>query len=541
MRVVFISFILILLSISNEIAQPIDTLWTRTISAAPYGYAISNRMVKCSPNEFIAAGHFLDSLYIFKLTSEGGILWEKYFYETGRSLYGARMDKDELGNFYVVVWDFYEAAWWKLIKFNASGDSLWSHTVDDQIHNSNKPFSMVVNSNYIYVGVTTGNFSLYKFNLDGDLIFHQSYLIGTNYSVPYGIACDSDGNVILAGGGGIFENGSCILKCNSNGDTLWSKSFDGFRSEAVLSDNEDNIIVTGWSNRIIKYDSIGNLLFDKDLGNENWEGIHLVRYNDENIFIIGAQTNGPPPYAFDIFLGKYSSISGDSIWTYVYDYPEPVYGATGQDGAVFFDSTIVILSHCFINISGGYWDGIFLMMLSLQDTFVPVELTSFTANVNSEGKVILKWSTVTETNNQMFEIERKVEGGEHVRIGYVNGHGTTTEPKEYTYVDRTVSTGNYYYRLKQIDFNETYEYSGDIFVEVKDPLTFELVQNYPNPFNPYTTIRYSIPETVNLKLVVYNVLGEEVAVLVNSLVEAGSYRTTFDASNLPSGMYLYKL
>ena len=391
MRIVFISFILILLSITNQIAQPIDTLWTKTISAAPYGYAISNRMVKCSPNELVATGHFLDSLYIFKLTSEGEILWEKYFYETGRSMYGAGIDKDEYGNLYVIVWDYYESAWWKLIKFNASGDSLWSYTVNDQTNSTNRPQAIVVNSNFAYIAVAKGygaeKYALYKFNLDGILLFEQSYTIGVNYNLPNDITCDSYGNVILAGEGGSFQDGGYILKCNSSGDTLWSISLYGLRLQSVLTDIEDNIIVTGRFNGILKFDPNGSLIFDKTLGDDNWEGICLMRYDDENVFIIGAQKNGPPPYAFDILLGKYSSISGDSIWTYVYDYPEPVYGATGQDGALFFDSTIVILSHCFKEISGGYWDSIFLMMFSLEDTPVPVELTSFTANVNNVGQV----------------------------------------------------------------------------------------------------------------------------------------------------------
>ena len=172
---------------------------------------------------------------------------------------------------------------------------------------------------------------------------------------------------------------------------------------------------------------------------------------------------------------------------------------------------------------------------------VPVELTSFTAMVEENGNIILQWSTATEKNNKMFEIERRLENGEYVKIGYVNGSGTTTEPKYYSYVDQTVGTGSYYYRLKQIDFNGTYKYSQEILTEASGPLTFTLGQNYPNPFNPSTIIKYGIPEAGNVKLTVYNPIGEEVAVLVNGYVEAGHYEVTFNASNLPSGMYLYKL
>jgi hypothetical protein len=172
---------------------------------------------------------------------------------------------------------------------------------------------------------------------------------------------------------------------------------------------------------------------------------------------------------------------------------------------------------------------------------VPVELTSFAANVNNDGDVILNWTTATELNNQMFEIERRSEEGQYLMIGYVNGHGTTTENQEYSYVDNTVETGTYFYRLKQIDFLGTYEYSDEIEVEVKGPLTFGLEQNYPNPFNPSTHIKYNIPESGVVKLAIYNMLGEEVAVLVDGMVEAGFYEVTFDASHLPSGAYFYRL
>jgi hypothetical protein len=172
---------------------------------------------------------------------------------------------------------------------------------------------------------------------------------------------------------------------------------------------------------------------------------------------------------------------------------------------------------------------------------LPVELTSFTANVNNEGSVVLKWSTATEINNLMFEIERRSNEEQYSAIGYVEGYGTTTEPQEYSYIDNTVGTGTYYYRLKQIDFSGQYEYSDEIEIEVNGPLTFGLQQNYPNPFNPSTQIKYSVPENGFVNLSVHNLVGEEVRVLVSETVDAGFYEVTFNAANLPSGTYFYRL
>ena len=171
---------------------------------------------------------------------------------------------------------------------------------------------------------------------------------------------------------------------------------------------------------------------------------------------------------------------------------------------------------------------------------VPVELTSFTASVNPLGQAILKWVTATEINNRAFEIERRKENSDFVLIGFVEGKGTTTERQEYTFIDKNITAGKYYYRLKQIDFDGTFEYSNEIEVDAA-PVSFSLEQNYPNPFNPSTKISYSIPYKSFVSLKVYDQLGTKVAELVQEEKEAGKYEIDFKASNLSSGIYFYKI
>lgn len=173
-------------------------------------------------------------------------------------------------------------------------------------------------------------------------------------------------------------------------------------------------------------------------------------------------------------------------------------------------------------------------------SIVPVELSSFTAE-NIDTEVILKWSTATETNNRGFEIEKKSIKGEWERIGYVPGFGTTTEPKTYTFADENVSSGIYTYRLKQIDFDGSVNYSNEVEIEISGPKDFALYQNYPNPFNPSTTIKFALPEKANVQLTIFNSLGEKVAELFEGELDEGYHEVNFDASMFSSGIYLYQL
>jgi len=170
----------------------------------------------------------------------------------------------------------------------------------------------------------------------------------------------------------------------------------------------------------------------------------------------------------------------------------------------------------------------------------PVELTSFVANV-IDGKVNLTWSTATETNNSGFAVERSSNGVEFTQVGFVKGNGTTTERNSYSFVDNGLNAGKYTYRLKQTDFDGTYEYTKSVEVSVGLPTEFSLSQNYPNPFNPSTTINFALPKVSNVKLTIYNALGKEVATLVNGTMEAGNHSTVWNASNNASGMYFFKL
>jgi hypothetical protein len=173
---------------------------------------------------------------------------------------------------------------------------------------------------------------------------------------------------------------------------------------------------------------------------------------------------------------------------------------------------------------------------------LPVRLSSFTSSVKLNS-VTLNWSTASEINNKGFEIERKeINSNDYTNVGFVDGKGTSNQNNNYSFTDSKLNTGKYSYRIKQVDFNGNFEYfSLNSGIEISTPKKFNLSQNYPNPFNPSTKIDYEIPADSKVQVIIYDISGKEVMQVVNEQQKAGFYTAQFNAGNLSSGTYFYKL
>ncbi|MDW8465776.1 MAG: T9SS type A sorting domain-containing protein [Chloroherpetonaceae bacterium] len=213
----------------------------------------------------------------------------------------------------------------------------------------------------------------------------------------------------------------------------------------------------------------------------------------------------------------------------------PGTSAPGGAGNVGFNPNFNLLSSLPVGTLGPFNTG---------PLALPVELTSFSAQAINNG-IRIAWTTASESNNAGFEVQRRsarygIDSEGWQVLGFVKGKGTTAEAQSYSFIDRTAS-GLVQYRLKQVDFNGTFKYSPIIEVEAGLPQTFELSQNYPNPFNPATVISYQLPVASEVTLQVYDILGRAVATLVKAKQEAGRYQVQFNAGNLTSGLYFYRL
>lgn len=287
-------------------------------------------------------------------------------------------------------------------------------------------------------------------------------------------------------------------------------------------------------------------------------GTYGISFIDRNIGVAGG-TGGNTYYTNDGGDTWLPAVTppGNSVWG-IHIAPSPVYGSVAltacASGYVYLSTdggrnwevqprfTISTMDDVWMTDAANAWfvGNSGLVLKYTEPANIPVELASFSASV-SGNNVILKWTTGSEINNSGFEIERQVSNFWE-KIGFVEGKGTTTEPVSYSFVDDNLSPGSYQYRIKQIDFDGTFKfYNLPEAIDIGLPNSFELAQNYPNPFNPSTVISWQSPISGHQELKVFDVLGNEVATLVDGIKEAGYHSVEFNAAGLASGVYFYKL
>lgn len=171
---------------------------------------------------------------------------------------------------------------------------------------------------------------------------------------------------------------------------------------------------------------------------------------------------------------------------------------------------------------------------------LPVELISFKAITDSEN-IRLYWETASETNNAGFEVQLQV-GKRFTSLAFIEGAGTTTEAQTYSHEVADLTSGVHVFRLKQVDFDGRFEYSPAVEVAIGLPETFRLSEAYPNPFNPETQFSLTVAIQQEVHVAVFDMMGREVTVLFQGTLEANQTKAfVFDAGNLPSGQYMYRV
>jgi hypothetical protein len=321
----------------------------------------------------------------------------------------------------------------------------------------------------------------------------------------------------------------------------------------------------GWNITTTKYVSAPTSFTDSPGGSYTNNVTSSLRYNNQVGLtnVLGAVLEFDTQWAietdWDYGQIQLSTNNGTTWISLTGQYTNPGTGSFQPSGEPLYDGTQSTWLHETIDISayadqqitlrfyfrtdgsqtfdGWYVDNV---KVSVYSGIIPVELVSFTSSIINNS-VNLNWITATELNNSGFEIEKSIDNVNWNKLGFVNGNGTSTEVHNYTFSDQNPFIGTSFYRLKQIDFDGTTEYSNIVEVVYGAVSEFALEQNYPNPFNPSTKINYSIKEKSNVELKIFDLLGGEVATLVNEEKSPGNYEVFFDASKLSSGVYLYTI
>ena len=330
-------------------------------------------------------------------------------------------------------------------------------------------------------------------------------------SAPCDIEVFPDTSIILIG-----DNGTGIFKSTNYGLTWSQKYYTSGEIPTISVDFTHPGIA--WAT---KWSGGGGLLKSTDYG-ETWilqpyfNGISMwgvnVQPTDGNVVIVNSYSTPP---------GSWRSVNGGVSWTPI-SISSPGYQVVSVDSMTEYAAQ-----------GGGFYK-------LDAPWFVPVELTNYTASLINRD-IILNWTTATELNNKGFEIEQSFDNNNFSEIGFVPGFGTTSESKSYSFKISDAPSGVQYYRLKQIDFDGTYEQYNSIEVDVPIVQEFALYQNHPNPFNPSTTISFSLPVESNISIKLFNILGQQVATIANSDFQAGSHKIEFNGQDLSSGTYIYTL
>jgi len=185
----------------------------------------------------------------------------------------------------------------------------------------------------------------------------------------------------------------------------------------------------------------------------------------------------------------------------------------------------------------GFWES--------TNAILPVTYSGFYATAKPNNKVLLEWHTATETNNRGFDIERSpysadASGLSWEKIGFVQGSGTTTTPRRYSYEDLPVGGQKFVYRLRQLNIDGSARNSENRIVSLSG-LDYALFNISPNPVKGSVQLKYRIPQREMVNITIYSTDGRHIRTLVNESKETGLYQANADMSNLPPGTYIYKM
>ncbi len=555
------------------LAQLPDTLWTKTFGGTniDVGYSVQ----QTADGGFIIAGYTRSfglmsgrNVWLIKTDAWGNEQWNNTFGgDNDEEAYSVRPTSDSgyiltgytksfgLGGNDVL-----------LIKTDSSGNSQWIRTFGGAQDDEGYCLTLDHDGGYVIAGATSSSGAgsrdvfLIKTDETGNQVWSRT-LGGMSSDGARSIQKTSDGGFIITGWtfsyGPGFVGNAWLVKTDSSGNLQWSQAFGGSdvdRGYSVQETTDGGYIFTGYTASygaglddlwLIKTNSIGNLLWNKTFGGSGRDYGHYVQQTMDGGFVITGYTLSSGAGGDDLWLIK-TGVGGDEEWKTTYGGAQSdvgyevhqiadggyiVVGHTLSSGAGVHDVFLIRLAPPAVPLFAVIPDSLWFGSIVVGDTLLD------SLQVQNHGSASLVIDSITSTNSLFavsptsgiispdssasfyIQLAAAVPGPQEGSIIFY--HNAATSPDSVV-VKAEVLTG-----MVQ-----------DAGINIAD---YVLYQNYPNPFNASTNIKFRNPKKEFVTLKIFNILGEEVAILVADQLEAGFHHFEFDASDLPSGVYFYRL
>jgi len=437
-------------------------------------------------------GSSTDRAYSVQQTTDGGYIVAGYTSSFGAGGY-----------------DFY------LVKTNPLGEALWTRTYGGSGDDFGQSVQQTADGGYIVAGITQSfgaggpDFYLVKTNSQGDTLWTRTYG-GSGEDDAYSVQETADGGYVVAGQTNSFgagEDDCYVVKTNSLGDTLWTRTYGGSSRDwanSVQQTADTGYVVAGatqsfgagdWDFYLVKTNSQGDTLWTRTYGGSSYDWANSVDTTSDGGYIVAGTTESFGAGSKDFYLVKTNSL-GDTLWT-------RTYGGSRNDGAGSVQQTA----------DGGY------IVAGYTNSFSAGDWDFYLVKTNSQGDTLWTRTHGGSSTDRAYSVQQTADGG-YIVAGYTESFGAGDCD---------------FYLVK----------TGPDPVSADDPVVLQpssySLSSYPNPFNPSTTIAFDLPKAGHISLRVFDLLGREVAVLKDGLVEAGSHRVIFDGSGLASGIYFARL
>ncbi|MDP1677342.1 MAG: SBBP repeat-containing protein [Bacteroidota bacterium] len=477
---------------------------------------------------------FIFQLFLFVLTfvqhtNAQQLLWQRVFNPGGQDeARGVAVDYE--GNIIVTgttdptAIDYKNLADFFTVKYNSQGDTIWTRRFNVSSYDHARGVAVDKAGNIIVVGETTtdtatnGDIQVVKYNPNGDTLWTRRYGKPKERNSTGGVAIDSRGSIIITG----FENSTeygfynyVTVKYDSNGTLLWTRWYIGFGddlAEGIAVDDSDNVVVTGksegemgWDWLTIKYSPGGDTVWTRRYDLSTDDKAHSVTIDkDGNIIICGELGNIASPNDYYGAVVKYNR-QGDTLWT-------KKFNKLKNEGVTKFAS-VITNDYGDIFLTGTYFQ---------RDIVGYISYNYYVAKSDSSGDTL--WTRLYNYHN-----DDEPSGITVDKSGNVIVTGTANHSE--------VSFAGNFLTIKLNDISTDV----NLHYENHQPVNFSLKQNYPNPFNPSTMISYQLPMSSRMTLKVYDILGKEIATLVDEKKEVGTYIVLWNASMFTSGVYIARL